>query len=352
MSEGKLLFFAIILRPMIVFDCSYSNYGFRGIYLTSIIYTEDKVLCTVDDCLPIIQIDENIITITNDDMGWLMKLSMGWDQVSNLQDSCGGAWSSNAPLRAKILEAVASMHNALGVKDIGRIHYMPLVYSTTTTFLVSIHFVTENQAVQSQGLAMRWMRLTKIIRKKYTNGAMDYLNREILSILNFFEASQIPLDRGLYLCYLKLQSSLDTIRVTVPDNLPSVLPYVSIRSNPHVTQEEWEWVRSLDSDNVETLRPSTIQYTFHQQLMKASDNLIKDLDLESDIISTHRLYKLQILELHPDVSVIMVFPRAEDVCQVHASYSSMEEFSTICKGCSSIPIPVFEMCKFIPKINR
>ena len=255
---------------MSIFKCKKSkNNFFRGIYFASIIYTEDKVLCTVDDCLPIIQVDENITSISNDDMGWLMKLSMGWDQVAFLQDSAGGAWSSNAPLRAKILEAVASMHNALGVKDVGRIHYMPLVYSTTTTFLVTLHFVTENQAMQSQGLAMRWMKLAKLIRKKSSNGAMDFLSREVLSVLNFFESSQIPLDKGLYLCYLKLQSSLNTIRVTVPDNLPSVLPYVSVRQNPHVTQEEWEWLRLLDNDETGSIRPTVIQYNFHNQLMKA-----------------------------------------------------------------------------------
>uniref|UniRef100_A0AC34QC80 Fibronectin type-III domain-containing protein n=1 Tax=Panagrolaimus sp. JU765 TaxID=591449 RepID=A0AC34QC80_9BILA len=318
----------------------------RGIYLASIIYTEDKVLCTVDDCLPIIQIDENIISITNDDIGWLMKLSMGWDQVANLQDSMGGAWSSNWPLRAKILEAVASMHNALGVKDIGRIHYMPLIYSNITTFLISIHFVTESQAMQSQGLAMRWMRLTKLIRKKQSNNAVEFLNKEVLSVLNFFEASQIPLDRGLYLCYLKLQSSLNTIRVTVPDNLPSMLPYVSVRPNPHITQEEWDWLRLIDNDEAGSVKPSPIQFAFHNQLLKAGDSLIHDLDLDSDLISTHRLYRLQVLELHPDVSVIMVFPRAEDVCQVHGSYDTVDDLSAICKGCSSIPIPVFEILSF------
>lgn len=40
------------------------------------------------------------------------------------------------------------MHNALGVKDIGRIHHIPLTYSAATTFIVSVHFVTENQATQ------------------------------------------------------------------------------------------------------------------------------------------------------------------------------------------------------------
>uniref|UniRef100_A0AC34F365 Ras-associating domain-containing protein n=1 Tax=Panagrolaimus sp. ES5 TaxID=591445 RepID=A0AC34F365_9BILA len=246
----------------------------RGLYFASLIYTEDKILCTVDDCLPVIQIDDSMISVPMDDMEWLMKLSLCWDQVNYLQDSSGGTWSSNSPFRAKVLEAVAAMHNALGVKDIGRIHHIPLTYSAATTFIVSVHFVTENQATQSQGLAMRWMKSNKIMRKKSSSTPLDFLCKEMVPVLNFFESSQIPLDRGLYLGYLKMQSSLNTIRVTVPDNMPSALPYVTIRSTPHI------------------------------------------------------------------------FPRAEDVCQVHASYSAIDEYNDRCKGCASIPIPVFEMISF------
>uniref|UniRef100_A0A914ZD59 Fibronectin type-III domain-containing protein n=1 Tax=Panagrolaimus superbus TaxID=310955 RepID=A0A914ZD59_9BILA len=318
----------------------------RGLYFASLIYTEDKILCTVDDCLPVIQIDDSMISVPMDDMEWLMKLSLCWDQVNYLQDSSGGTWSSNSPFRAKVLEAVAAMHNALGVKDIGRIHHIPLTYSAATTFIVSVHFVTENQATQSQGLAMRWMKLNKIMRKKSSSTPLDFLCKEMVPVLNFFESSQIPLDRGLYLGYLKMQSSLNTIRVTVPDNMPSALPYVTIRSTPHVSQEEWEWIQTLDSDENEFSRPTPTQHAFHQQLMRATEMILRDLDLDSDLIRHHRLFKFQVLQLHPDVSFILIFPRAEDVCQVHASYSAIDEYNDRCKGCASIPIPVFEMISF------
>lgn len=62
---------------------------------------------------------------------------------------------------------------------------------------------------------------------------MDTLHKEILNVLNFFESSQIPLRKGLYLCYLKLHSTINTIRVVVPHNVPSMLPYVFIRFVRH-----------------------------------------------------------------------------------------------------------------------
>lgn len=89
------------------------------------------------------------------------------------------------------------------------------------------------------------------------SAAVDLLNKETLSIMNFYESCQIPLKRyailiemgkittcrGLYLCYMKLHSTMNAIRVVVPDNLPSMLPFVHVRDNPHVTKEEWEWVK-------------------------------------------------------------------------------------------------------------
>lgn len=50
--------------------------------------------------------------------------------------------------------------------------------------------------------------------------------------------------RGLYVGYLKLHSSLNSIRVVVPDVLPSMLPFTRVRDNPHLTKEEWEWIKA------------------------------------------------------------------------------------------------------------
>lgn len=223
-----------------------------------------------------------------------------------------GSTSSNSSIiRSKILETVTSMHNALGVRDIGRIHHGPLKNSNGVVFLVSVKMVNENQDVQ--GLAMRWMRMEKLIRKKFSCSALEYLTKELFTILNFFEASQIPLDPGLYLGYLRLQSTLNVIRVTVPENVPAVLPFALIRENPHVTMEEWEWLRELDklSDEgnqspIETPQPTNLQYKFHQQLSRAGSILIHDLDIEPDLIKDHRLFRLQILQLNSDVSFIFV----------------------------------------------
>lgn len=164
------------------------------------------------------------------------------------------------------------MHHALGIKDIGHLYYLPVTYENSI-FLVTVRFLDQHQQVQVysiekrlskgkifQGLTLRWLTFDKLLRKKMASPAVDALTKETVNILNFFESSQIPLKRygyqvsndkmvtngnfrGLYLCYMKLHSSLNTIRVVVPDNLPSMLPFVHVRDNPHVTKEEWQWVK-------------------------------------------------------------------------------------------------------------
>lgn len=91
-----------------------------------------------------------------------------------------------------------------------------------------------------QGLAVRWMPMNKLLRRLLplteNPSAADLLMAKVLDQLNFYESSSIPLDKGLYLGYVKMQSTVSQISVLVPENLPSVLPFVYIRENPHVSK--------------------------------------------------------------------------------------------------------------------
>lgn len=198
----------------------------------------------------------------------------------------------------------------------GRVHHIPLCPPGGGTVLVTVHLVSENQTVQ--GLAMRWMRMEKLIRKKFSCSTIDHLCKEIIPILNFFESSQIGLDSGLYLCYLRLQSTVNTIHVLVPENAPSVLPFSAIRTNPHVSAEEWEYLRQMENtcssscEDDSPLLPSTpsreisaapqfppsiptpVQLQFHQQISKAARTLVTDLGLDIDAVRHHRLFRLQV----------------------------------------------------------
>lgn len=45
----------------------------------------------------------------------------------------------------------------------------------------------------------------------------------------------MQLPRGLYLGYLKLQSSVEVVRIVAPARTPNVPPHTRVRDNPHVS---------------------------------------------------------------------------------------------------------------------
>ncbi|CAD6187592.1 unnamed protein product [Caenorhabditis auriculariae] len=328
------------LKELFSASSKFSKNASRGVYLASLVYTEGKVLCTVDDCIPILPIDESVLSISKDDHHWLMKMSRCWDQVGGLMDTNPNAYANNISLslRTKLINAAVAMQHALGIRDIGHLHYLPITYESCT-FLLTVRFLDSNQQVQ--GLTLRWLTFEKLLRKKMATPAIDMLTKETVNILNFFESSQIPLRRGLYLCYLKLHSSLNSIRVVVPDNLPSILPFVNIRDNPHITKEEWQWIKSTDfNKEFQATRP---QIEMHKLLSNALTTLLHDLDIDSDLVPGHRLYHTEIIQPSNDVSMILVLPRSDEVCSAPTGSVKNTDFFEQRRGCSSIPIPVFEM---------
>uniref|UniRef100_A0A0K0EXC3 Ankyrin repeat protein n=1 Tax=Strongyloides venezuelensis TaxID=75913 RepID=A0A0K0EXC3_STRVS len=353
----------------------------KGIYLTSIIYSTDKVLCTVDDGLPIIAVEENDLNMSKDDMKWLIKLSRCWEQLHILQDT-NSIQSTNFQFRTSIIDSVNSMINALGIKNIGTVHYAPIMFEKKgIIFIVTVRFTFEGQL--SQGLATKWTTLSKLIRKKTNCPAIDFLNNEVINILNFYESYQIPLDRGLYLCYLKTFSTLSSVNLLVPENLPNSLPFICVRDNPHVSKEEWEWIQMLneidlyeESDEInfsnnekellqdnesrensddkevnknsnnscsQKILPTYTQRHFQKKIYRSIQMFFKDLGISSTKMMDHRLYRLRVFRLNPDVSMILIVPNIDEVCSMVTDNKGFIKNMELLKSCQTIPIPIFEM---------
>ncbi len=50
------------------------------------------------------------------------------------------------------------------------------------------------------------------------------------------QRNRIPLPSGLYLGYIKLQSSMDLLSILVPERTPNIFPHTKIRDNAHVSR--------------------------------------------------------------------------------------------------------------------
>jgi hypothetical protein len=88
-------------------------------------------------------------------------------------------------------------------------------------------------------------------------------------MIDFYHSSMHRLDSGLYVAYLKIQNSVDSIRVMVNKYTPGSLPCTKIRSVSNVSREEWEW---LHQNNNESSTDDTLDL-FKTQFCNATKQL-------------------------------------------------------------------------------
>lgn len=86
------------------------------------------------------------------------------------------------------------------------------------------------------------------------------------------------------------------------------------------------------------LQPSTAQLLFQSQLQRAACRLLGSMGIEGSVMQ-HRIYEDEVIELSPDVSVILLLPPPDSVCAVAGQSEALfhrPEFL-------SVPVQVFEM---------
>lgn len=62
----------------------------------------------------------------------------------------------------------------------------------------------------------------------------------------------------------------------------------------------------------------------------------------ADQMSGHRMYDLEVIELSPEVSFLLILPPTEDVCSVPGQVDDFSEKTEF----TALTVPVFEMSKF------
>lgn len=172
-------------------------------------------------------------------------------------------------------------------------------------------------------LNSRWMPINKVQKKVTSIHEENNINEILLSSIHeqiaYHRASSVKLPKGLYLGYLKMQSSVDQIQIVVPTKTPNILPHCKIRDNAHISAEEWQFLkRNKDPCTYELTneQPNGVQGLFIDSLTHAAHRLFKYMDLSPEDALTHRLYDYEVIELSQDVSFLIVCPRAESSCAV------------------------------------
>uniref|UniRef100_A0A182JU75 Ras-associating domain-containing protein n=1 Tax=Anopheles christyi TaxID=43041 RepID=A0A182JU75_9DIPT len=318
----------------------------RGIYLACVLYHEDKLLLTNEDFVPVIEIDETFTSNLHTDFYWLMKVACTWDDVKLLRMDMERNASSAIHFRTKLLSAACQMQSALSIIDLGQLFYRPLRDVHGTVVLSCVNCIKSPKAVSV--LNSRWIPLNKIHKKLALSTEESSINEILMNSIqeqiNYHQVSNIRLSKGLYVGYLKMQSSVDVIQVVVPVKAPNVLPHCKIRDNPHISAEEWELIKQHKPSTILEFRPkhqgpTEVQLHFLEMLTKAVHNLFQYMDIPVDVAVAHRLYDIEVIELNADVSFLIICPPAESSCAVPGQKESLLQRGDL----FSMPIQAFEM---------
>ncbi|XP_055322318.1 uncharacterized protein LOC129578170 isoform X3 [Sitodiplosis mosellana] len=316
----------------------------RGIFLACILYHEDKILVTNEDFLPVIEIDETYPSSLHTDYHWLMKVACTWDDVKTLRTDMERNATSAVHFRTKLLTAACQMQSALCIQDLGQLYHKPLRDSHGTVVLACVNNVKGPKTVSV--LNSRWIPLNKV-QKKMTaihedNNINEILLSSIQEQINYHQASTVRLSKGLYLGYLKMQSSVDQIQIVVPAKTPNILPHSKIRENNHISSEEWKFLKRTKltgNTDMGDDRPSSGQELFIGALTAAATRLFKYMDISLEDAMPNRLYDFEVIELSADVSFLIVCPPAESSCAVPGQREILLQRGDLL----SLPIQAFEM---------
>ena len=257
------------------------------LYICCLLYHEDKILMTNEEHLPLISILDDSSSFSLLDVNiqqefhWFSKLSYMWKDVDILKhklndlDKRNGGDGPNT-IRTKLLNAISSLQDILSGLggNLGTSYRTPIYLNEPSkpghtnnpaVIFCLVRHVKDPKSVVS--LSLKWVPMSRVQKvpnhgnqaidsgtamndNLKVNSRMESLCLTIREQIIFQQVSEMTLGAGLYLFYMQAYTTVDgTLNVIVPNTSPSILPYVKIRDNSHVTSEEWNWIQRLLKQN-------------------------------------------------------------------------------------------------------
>ena len=382
------------------------------LYICSLLYNEDKVLMTNEEHLPIISVIDDSSSFSLLDVNiqqefhWFSKMSYMWKDIDILKlklshlDKRSGGEGPNT-IRSKLLSAISSLQDILSGLggDLGTAYRAPIYLNEPSktnqnnqpaVVFCLIRHVKDPKSVVS--LSLKWVPMARVQKVPNHgnqiidsgghsmgeqhlkgNSRMESLCNTIREQIIFQQVSEMTLGAGLYLFYVQAYTTVDgSLNVIVPNTSPSILPYVKIRENSHVTSEEWRWVQQLIKQNKTQPKPPLItgpksstnfagqhaspttnfldgegeegsefrmigvrnetfqpiiaaptsdtssftesQRAFGQSVLESLHSLFTYLDVPNSNRDGHRIFSREVIELSSDVSAIIVLPPPQSLC--------------------------------------
>ncbi|KAM3598522.1 uncharacterized protein V6R79_019016 [Siganus canaliculatus] len=330
----------------------------RGVYLATVFYHKEKILVTAEDQIPLMEIQCCSTSIIQD-FAWFAKLSCAWQQVPWLQQALSSAHSSPSSLlqnRHNILRAVSQLQSCLGTMDLGQVYYEPLKDRQGNVLLVTLKEIPNPSS--SPDTPLHWMPLARLEKNRSRTPllpeptAMDMLYEQLNEKLSFHRHSVQWAQPGLYVGILKLCSSVEQIRVLVPQRLPNLLCHTRVRHNTHVSREEWAWLQShvytatngsvqnlLNSED-ESLMESSGLVEFVKSLRAAVTHLLTKLNIPLYRAYQYGVYTRELLQFGDKLSMLLLLPPSEDFSSSYWPLVGTKEPGL------TMPLQIFELVHF------
>ncbi|KAM9746514.1 ankyrin repeat and fibronectin type-III domain-containing protein 1 [Menidia menidia] len=330
----------------------------RGVYLATVFYHKDNILVTAEDQIPLVEIQCCSTSITNDFL-WFAKLSCAWQQVPWLQQGLSAAHSSPSSLlqnRHNILRAVSQLQSSLGMMDLGQVYYEPLKDRQGNVLLVTLkEFPNPSNPPEPP---FHWIPLARLDKNRSRTPllpeptAMDMLYEQLKEKLSFHRHSIQWTQPGLYVGILKLCSSVEQIRVLVPQRLPNLLCHTRVRHNAHVSREEWAWLQShvyaaqngsvqnlLNSEDESSVESSSLA-EFVRSLRAAVTHLLTKLNIPLYRAYQYGVYTRELLQFGEKLSMLLLLPPSEDFSSSYWPLVGTKEPGL------TMPLQIFELVHF------
>lgn len=329
----------------------------RGIHLACVCYSDDKIMVTNEDFIPIIEIAETFPNNLKDDFNWLMKISFAWDSVKDLKDEIERNDLAKLQFRFKILTAIHQMQLAIGVTNLGKFYYRLLKDSEGTVVFSCVMNIKEPKS----SLNLKWIPLTKLQRRmngqsEDKTSMQEMLINSLAHQIQYEQVTRQKLSRGLYLGYLKIYSSLDTIQVVCQAKNPTVLPHCKIRDNPHVSAEEWASLRPKDNKksnptyfDLEKHGANLVesQKIFLDSLKLSLSRLFKYMNISPENALIHKLFDMEVVQLNPDVTFLLICsPITENTILGKDTDPDSVDMSLKRSDLTCLPLNVHELIQF------
>ncbi|KAK2833803.1 hypothetical protein Q5P01_017692 [Channa striata] len=347
-SPGKRLFVSRGIKQLFQSATKFVRLLQRGVYLATVFYHKDNILVTAEDQIPLVEIQCCSTSITQDFL-WFAKLSCAWQQVPWLQQALSSAHSSSSSLlqnRHNILRAVSQLQSSLGTTDLGQVYYEPLKDRQGNVLLLTLKEIQTSSSPPDP--LLHWAPLTRLDLNRSRTPvlpeptAMDMLYEQLKEKMSFHRHSTHLLQPGLYVGILKLCSSVEQIRVLVPQRLPNVLCHTRVRHNAHVTREEWAWLQSHvhakgDGGDGESLAEASEGAEFIRSLRAAVTHLLTKLNIPLYRAYQYGVYTRELLQFGDNVSMLLLLPPSEDFSSSYWPLSGTKEPGL------TLPLQIFEL---------